>query len=296
MKISPNEYIHPEDKAALDNLMTIPLLPACVKAFIKLYPEHFLYGMNMAQKIRLGPEQLTEIYGFLPPICESLGIGEPEFYLEMSPVPNAYTYGDTRIFLTVTSGLIEYLEKEEIRAVLAHECGHIACHHVLYHTMANILINYGAQVFGPLALAYKPVILALLYWQRRSELSADRAAVVVMEDHQPVVDTMIRLAGGPKSITGKVNIELYIKQAEAYDKLIDESIWDRILQGVAIMNADHPFLAVRTREIMKWSQSDHMQRILKCIREDETAPKCPVCGKALKENWKFCRSCGTKIQ
>jgi Zn-dependent protease with chaperone function len=191
--------------------------------------------------------------------------------------------------------LLDYLETEEVQAVLGHECGHIACHHVLYHTMADMLVTYGAQIFGPLAVVYQPVILALLYWSRRSELSADRAAAVVMEDHKPVVDIMIRLAGGPKSITGKVNLDLYIKQAEAYDKLVDESLWDKILQGIAIMNVDHPFLSVRTREIIKWGKSDHLQRIIKSVRDDENAPRCPGCGKVIQEGWQYCKSCGAPI-
>jgi len=296
MKISASSYIHPEDKAALDNLTAIPLFPTCVKAFMKIFSEKFIYGTNMAQKIRLGPTQLPEIYNYLPPILETLGIEEPQFYLEMNPAPNAYTFGDTQIFVTVTSGLLEYLEEDEVKAVLAHECGHIACHHVLYHTMATMLFQFGTKIFGPLAVVAGPVWLALLYWQRRSELSADRAAAVAMDGTDPVVDTMIRLSGGPKSITGKVNIEEYIKQADVYDKITEESQWQMLLQGIAIMNQDHPFTAVRTKEIIKWGSGEQFQRILQAKRENGSGPKCPNCGSPLQEEWIFCRQCGTKIK
>ncbi len=103
--------------------------------------EQYQYGINMASRIRLSERQLPEIYMHLPPICEKLGIPEPELYLEMHPEPNAWTYGDTRVYITLTSGLIEYMTDEELDAVIAHECGHILCHHVLYGTMANILTN-----------------------------------------------------------------------------------------------------------------------------------------------------------
>lgn len=123
MQLNPDTFIHPEDRAALENLRVTPLFPASVKAFMKVMPERLLHGIDMADKIRLGPDQLPEIYGHLPPICVALRIAEPEFYLEMNPTPNAYTYGDTLVFLTVTSGLVEYLEEDELKAVLAHECG-----------------------------------------------------------------------------------------------------------------------------------------------------------------------------
>jgi len=291
MSIAPRDFIHPEDQAALENLKSIPLFSSCVKMFMKVVDEQLLHGISMAQKIRLGPEQLPELYQHLPPICTTLGIAEPDFYLEMNPAPNAYTYGDTRPMVTVTSGLVEYLEEDELKAVIAHECGHIVCQHVLYHTMADMLLKFGTAIYGPLAAVATPVKLGLLYWYRRSELSADRASAVVLKDPRSVVETMIRLAGGPKSITGKVNIDLYIKQAEAYDKLQDSS-WDKLLQGIAILDAEHPFLAVRTREITQWCASEHFQRLLQAIAEAEAAPKCPGCSKPVKENWRFCGYCG----
>jgi Zn-dependent protease with chaperone function len=198
---SPRDFIHPEDQAALDNLRSIPLFAECLQAFMKLVPERLLHGLNMAQKIRLGPEQLPDLYRYLPVACEALSISQPEFYLEMDPLPNAYTYGDKQPCITITSGLVEHLEEREIQTVVAHECGHIACQHTLYHTMAALLAMVGPAIFGPLAALSLPVQLGLRYWARRSELSADRAAAAVMGGAQPVVDSFIRLAGSPARST-----------------------------------------------------------------------------------------------
>jgi Zn-dependent protease with chaperone function len=261
---------------------------------MKVMPERLLHGINMADKIRLSPDQLPVIYSLLPPICMALGISEPEFYLEMNPVPNAYTYGDTQLFLTVTSGLVEYLEEDELRTVLAHECGHIVCHHVLYHTMADLLLSNGSKIFGPLAAVSHAIRLGLLYWYRRSELSADRAAALVMKGSSSVVETMIRLAGGPKSLTANVNVDAYIRQAERYDGLLDKE-WDSFLQGFAVMNRSHPFLAVRTREIVRWCQSEEFKTLLKAINNWETAPRCPRCKQIIKTTWKCCASCGQRL-
>jgi serine/threonine protein kinase len=296
LKIAPLNYIHPEDKAALDNLTAIPLFSTCVKEFMKIFTEKRIYGLNMAQKIRLGPRQLPEIYNQLPPVCDLLNIAEPEFYLEMNPIPNAYAHGDTQVFLTITSGLLEALEAEEIKAIIAHECGHIACRHMLYHTMASMMIQYGAKIFGPLAAMATPVWLGLLHWRRRSELSADRAAAVVMEGAGPVVNAIIRLAGGPKSITAGVNFEEYLKQADAYDRLLEESQWQMFLQGMAVLDEDHPFLAVRAREVWSWCGSEPFQRILKARQEGGTVSRCSNCGRTAGEDWTFCKYCGTKMR
>ncbi len=295
MKISPQYYIHPEDKSAHENLKSIPLFSSFVKAYLKIFSEQLLHGLNMGHKIRLGPNQLPKIYNYLPPICEKLGINEPEFYLEMSPSPNAYTNGNTKAFITITSGAIEYMDEDEIIALLAHECGHIACEHVLYHTMATMLMQFGTNIFGPLAAAAEPFKLALLYWYRRSELSADRAAAVVTGGSNSIIECNIRWAGGPKSITGNIDIDLYARQAEDYRKLIDESKWHNILQNIAVMNNTHPFNSVRVREILNWCRTEEFQRILTYQNDQENSINCPSCNSPINSDWKFCKSCGSPL-
>lgn len=78
--------MHPEDAAALRQLENIPGFPALVKKVLSLGYEQMQYGTNMASNIRLSPTQLPEIYNHLPPICKKLGIDEPEFYLQMTPM------------------------------------------------------------------------------------------------------------------------------------------------------------------------------------------------------------------
>lgn len=102
--LRPKDYIHPEDEAALRNMEAIPGFAAAMKALMKYYHEQQYHGISMASKIRLSPTQLPEIYRKLPPLCATLSIPEPEFYLEMNPAPNAYAFGDTRTMITLTSG------------------------------------------------------------------------------------------------------------------------------------------------------------------------------------------------
>ncbi|MTK53111.1 M48 family metallopeptidase [Paludibacter sp.] len=288
------DFIHPEDEAARRNMEAVPGFSAAVKAFLKTGLEQYMYGVNMASKIRLSEKQLPELYQKLPPICRKMGVEEPEFYLEMNPAPNAYTFGDTRIFLTITSGLVEYLDDDELEAVIAHECGHIVCRHVLYHTMANML-KAGADMFGLLGMFTTPVQLALYYWSRKSELSADRAAAIVSGSPKPVVETMIRLSGGPKSITEKVDIEEYAAQAEAYDAL-QEKTWDKALQTYAVAFLDHPFSSVRTREILKWCETEQFSILMNNITLQESGTVCSTCYKPIEKDWKFCKYCGMKLE
>jgi Zn-dependent protease with chaperone function len=176
----------------------------------------------------------------------------------MDPQPNAYTSGDTRPFVVVNSGLIDLLRPEELKAVIAHECGHILCHHVLYHTLATHLLTISTGFFSDLkSIVTAPLKWALLYWVRRSEFSADRVSAYVMEDSGVVVNTMMRLAGGKSEITRNVNIEEFIQQAISYYNDLDESKFSKFLQAIAIKDQTHPFAAIRALEVRKWYYETH---------------------------------------
>lgn len=291
--IKASDFIHPEDAAALRQLEGIPGFPALVKKILSLGFEELQYGLNMATAIRLSPTQLPNLYNHLPPICRKLGIQEPEFYLQMDPMPNAYTFGDTRIFITITSGLVEMMDDDELDAVIAHECGHIVCHHVLYHSIAQIIFSGAASlgILGPLAL---PIQLALLYWSRKSELSCDRCGCVITSP-EIITRVMARLSGGPRSITQEINFDEWARQADRYDEIKNENLWNKSLQLYAIAKQDHPFAAVRVREILKWGQSPQYQNLMESLKWEAYSRKCPNCGLLVHDDWAYCKYCGTKL-
>lgn len=281
------DFIHPEDAAALKALQKIPVLPTVVKTFMDIGAEQLQTGLNMASKVRLTPTQLPELYHILPPICELLDIKEPEFYLEMSPIPNAYAFGDTQTAITVTSALVEMMSEEELRAVVAHECGHVACHHMLYHTLALILTN-ATGMFDTLASLAAPLHYALMYWERKSELSCDRVAAFIVGP-QTATSMLARLAGGPKDITSKMNLVELAEQADLYDAFCKSGLWNKALQTYAVLDKDHPFTSVRVRELLKWTDSSQYKSLT------STKRICPHCYQAIDDDWRFCQHCGKII-
>lgn len=308
MSVNYGDFIHPDDAAARRELESVAGFDKLTKLYMKLGVEKLLQSLFMAEKIRLSPTQLPEYYNLLPPVCEKFGIKEPQFYLEMSPIPNAYTVGDNETFLVVTSGLLEYMSRDEQQAVIAHECGHILCRHVFYNTLAMLLISwanntgfFGEALNSPIILGdilgtlAAPLRLALNYWSRKSELSADRAEVVFMGSSAATVRGLIRLAGGPSAITANVNIEEYAKQADTYQQMYDSSTWQKILQGSEIMNRSHPFNAVRVREVLAWEKSAQFIKLREAILSgglSEEPAVCMKCGNSIKKGSKYCRYCG----
>jgi Zn-dependent protease with chaperone function len=285
--MKPFEFIHPEDAAALETLKKIPVLPSVVRAFMDLGAEQLMKGLNMASKVRLSPTQLPELYNILPPICEILDIKEPEFYLEMSPIPNAYAFGETYTAITITSAIVDMMSEDELRAVIAHECGHIACHHMLYHTLAQILSN-ATGFLEALASLAAPVHYALMYWQRKSELSCDRVAAYITGP-QTATSMLSRLAGGPIGITSKLNLVELAEQADLYDAFCKTGLWNKALQTYAVLDQDHPFTSVRVRELLKWTNTTQYKSLA------TSKQICPHCYQAIDDDWRFCQHCGKEL-
>ncbi|MBQ2540246.1 MAG: M48 family metallopeptidase [Paludibacteraceae bacterium] len=288
----PEDFIHPEDAKALKALRAIPGLSALVKAFMNIGWEQQRTGLNLATKVRLSPTQLPHLYNLLPPICEKLQIQEPAFFLELNPFPNAEAFGDTQVNITINSGLVDMATEDELRAVIAHECGHIACHHMLYHSIASMIIHYSERASALLNFISEPLKYALCYWERKSELSCDRAAAYAVGP-QATASMLSRLAGGPKAITKDLNLEELAAQADEYDALCKAGLWNKTLQTLAVLNEDHPYVSVRLREMLLWSKSEAYKRL---TQEPVAGKTCLRCHQPVESDWRFCQHCGQQLQ
>ena len=133
------------------------------------------------------------------------------------------------------------------------------------------------------------------HWYRKSELSADRAASIITSP-EVVASSMARLSGGPQSLTSQINLQEWASQADEYDKIQNNGLWNKTLQIAAIAGRDHPFSAVRVREILKWGESEQFRTIMNGgAMNNPSGNTCPNCGSFVEEGWRFCRNCGNQL-
>lgn len=271
MSVNASLYMHEQDRAALTALKSIPAFTPLLRAYMKAWNEKLFRIQNMATNLRLSEKQLPQYYSPLPPICEKLGIEVPELYLQLNVEPNAYTSGDTKPFIVITSGLLETLPEELLPTVLAHECGHIACHHVLYTTMGQMILkgmlNGAAGMFGLGDLLSLPVAAAFAHWMRCSEFSADRAAALCDGTADKMVEVCMRFAGYDKDIGGgQGNVEAFLEQAQEYRAMTADDKWNKALELYTYWSTSHPLNAVRASECREWQHSEQFGRLQQLYR------------------------------
>jgi heat shock protein HtpX len=136
-------------------------------AFISLaFSKQMARAMLDCQQItqpRSRAEQI--IYGSVQEIAQRLHITMPEVWVYDAPDPNAFATGPSKnnSMVAVSTGLLQNLREDEVKAVLAHEMGHV----------------YNGDMFATTVLAglMNTFVYYIAMWVRRFFAERDQAAL-----------------------------------------------------------------------------------------------------------------------
>jgi Zn-dependent protease with chaperone function len=259
-RISPKSYEHPADKAATAALHTVPLLDTVIKRLTDLGHERRLRQIVMGNAIRLGPEQLPDTWATYVRCGSILDLESvPDLYVVSDPAINAMTIGAKTPITVINSSMLRSFDEREVETVLGHELAHVLSEHY-YYTTALVLLSQFLQGALPrsllLGLPVRAMYLALLEWHRAAELTADRAAALVMADPLQPCRVLMALAGG--SVPG-MSFEAFLAQAAEYDN--EDDLFSRHTRFWSELNLTHPVAVRRVKELMEWVQSGAYDRI-----------------------------------
>jgi Zn-dependent protease with chaperone function len=259
-QISAKAYEHPADRAATSALHSVPLLDTVIKRLTDLGHERRLRQMFMGNAVRLGGNQVPEVWASYVQSTSILDLEViPDLYMMNDPTVNAMAIGAKTPMIVVNSSLIGSYRPDEIQTVLAHEVAHVLSEHT-YYTTALLLLKQFIEGALPksllLGLPVRGMYYALLEWARAAELSSDRAAALVMGDPLAPCRVLMRLAGG--AVPG-MSLDAFLAQAAEYDD--EDDIFSRHTRFWAEMNLTHPVAVRRIKELTEWVQSGEYDRI-----------------------------------
>ncbi|PSM43561.1 peptidase M48 [Streptomyces dioscori] len=259
--ISSRAYEHPADRSALVALRKLTGFDTVFKALSGLLPERSLRLLFLSDSVRVSDAQFAHLNVMLRDACYILDLDKvPPMYVTQDPKPNAMCIGLDEPIIVVTTGLVELLDEEEMRAVIGHEVGHALSGHSVYRTILLFLTSLALRVaWIPLGnLAIMAIVTALREWFRKSELSADRAGLLVGQDLRASMRGLMKIAGG--NHLHEMNVDAFLAQAEEYEAGGD--LRDSVLKILNVMPRSHPFTTVRAAELKKWAESRDYQRIM----------------------------------
>lgn len=189
-----------------------------------------------------------ELYNLLENLCISRGITMPKLYIIDSPALNAYASGlsEKSYAVTVTTGLLQRLNREEVEAVLGHELTHILNRDVRLLVIGVIfagMISFFAEMIwrslafggsrnnrngGPvlliaglvLVVGYLFSLVIRMAISRKREFLADAGAVELTRNPDAMVSALHKIAGNAKIDNAPAEVrQMFIENPPAFSGL-----------------------------------------------------------------------------
>ncbi len=205
----------------------------------------------------------------------------PEVRLGNIGRKNAFTTEiDSKAIIIIDQSLADYLSYKELCSILGHEMGHIKSRHLMYHSIAELLergIEFSTSLIG-LRLFSIPMRLALMSWHRESELTADRASLIVTDDLESMASMFVKIVGN-------------------YRKIMDsESTFNSLFE---VLNT-HPTHINRLKALREFANSTKYEEVKKKINRKKILKQafdktCRFCGAPKSIEDVFCPSCGRSL-
>lgn len=257
--IDSSTWEHPADRAALMALRRVPAFDTVLKKVFGLFGEKPIRLAFQSNAVRASETQFPWIWERYVEVCETLDAPRFELFVSQTPLVNAGAYGMEKPFIVLNSGALRLLDKEELTWLLGHELGHIMSGHVLYRTMTVLLLQLAQMGFPVVGLAARAVLVALLEWNRKAELSSDRAGLLAVQNPEAALKAFMKLAGGGHE--EETNLNEFLVQAEEYRTSGDAA--DLVFKVLNLLGTTHPFHVLRAAEIRDWIEAAEYDRVLR---------------------------------
>ena len=260
-----------------------------------------LTGSNL----RVTADTFPQLHEMFVDACHALDLPlVPELYVGAGGEINAFTAGVDKPIVVLNSGAVDLLSDDELRFVMAHELGHVKSGHVLYYQIAEFLPviteAIGDATFGVGALLGAGVQVALLNWRRKSEHTADRAGLLVVQDLQVVLSALMKLAGLPQRYSKDINVDDFVAQARAFEGMDSDKLsW--FAKWLSTAGQTHPWTVMRAKECLEWVDDGGYERVLAKPAEVPlllpagVARFCMRCGAGCGASAAFCVGCGAAL-
>ena len=191
-------------------------------------------AIKSARAVPVSEQEMPEYYRIVRELTQASGMPMPTLYVTPDMQPNAFATGRNpeHAAVAVTQGILNILDWDELRGVLAHEISHVGNRDILIGSVAAAvamgitftarMVMWGAMFGGgggrdrdrganPIALIalslLAPLAAAVIQMalSRSREYEADRTGARLINDGEPLARALAKLERGAQTIP--MNVE-----------------------------------------------------------------------------------------
>ncbi len=189
------------------------------------------FAIRAARAKEVSEAEAPDIHNLVAELAQLYDVPKPRVYMIPSEQPNAFATGRNpeHAAVAVTQGLLQYLPRDQVRGVLAHEFSHIKNRDILVSSIAAMIAGAISAVgnifffmamfggnnrdnplgaFGALAtIIIAPLAATLLQLavSRQREYLADATAARVLGTGEPLAEALETLERGRQAVPMQVN-------------------------------------------------------------------------------------------
>jgi Zn-dependent protease with chaperone function len=225
--MDPGAFLWQLDAEAMRTLQSMaPLRSAAHALSQRLGTPYFEAAVN---GVRLGEKQLPEVFRKAIFAARAVGLPYlPEVYVSGEEMWNAKTLGsESRAFVSLGSVLLNFPE-EDLLFLLGREMGHARAGHALWRTILEFATGRGSanktimgegilQFLNPAKLLESAIEAPLMAWARHSEITADRAGMLVSGSGEVARRVLLQWTLKSFPVYGRLNLDAWREQEERGD-------------------------------------------------------------------------------
>jgi heat shock protein HtpX len=164
-------------------------------------------------------QEAPQLYAIVRDLTQRADMPMPAIYIAPAPQPNAFATGrnEHHAAVAVTQGLLQVVDENELRGVLAHEISHVRNHDILIGSVAATvalaitflarMVMWGAifggggrdrndNIFGLIAMSILAPLAAMLLQMslsRSREYEADRSGADLIGTGEPLATALLKI-------------------------------------------------------------------------------------------------------
>src|SRR5947207_9995962 len=191
-------------------------------------------AVRSAGAVPVTEAEAPKLYGIVRDLTSRTGLPMPAIYISPAAQPNAFATGRNppHAAVAVTQGLLQVVDEDELRGVLAHEISHVANRDILITSVAAAVamgITFaarmamwgamfgggggndregGGNIFGTLAMVILAPIAAVMLQMalsRSREYEADHSGAELLGNGEPLARALEKIEGYAKQVPMNVD-------------------------------------------------------------------------------------------